>query len=111
MPIARRDAVEIWSSIARPAALASRTGRPPTRGAGHRAVLSQGRHPRHMAFPRRMEIPAGRRPCFLALPPPGPGDMIRENWPFLFILTVALIAMVVFPESVLWLPRQFGYKG
>jgi tripartite ATP-independent transporter DctM subunit len=38
-------------------------------------------------------------------------DMIREIWPFLFILIAALITMVVFPESVLWLPRQFGYKG
>lgn len=38
-------------------------------------------------------------------------DMIREIWPFLFILILALLTMVLLPESVLWLPRQFGYKG
>jgi tripartite ATP-independent transporter DctM subunit len=38
-------------------------------------------------------------------------DMIREIWPFLGILLLALLAMVVFPEIVLWLPRRFGYVG
>jgi len=38
-------------------------------------------------------------------------DMIRELWPFLGILIVALLVMVLVPETVLWLPRQFGYRG
>ncbi len=36
--------------------------------------------------------------------------MIREIWPFLLVLIVALLLMVLVPETVLWLPRQFGYK-
>jgi len=40
-----------------------------------------------------------------------PRDMIREIWPFLAILLVALAIMVLVPETVLWLPRQFGYQG
>ncbi|MDP2699415.1 TRAP transporter large permease [Thalassospira sp.] len=38
-------------------------------------------------------------------------DIIREIWPFVAILLVALIVLVVFPSMVLWLPRQFGYGG
>jgi len=37
--------------------------------------------------------------------------MIRELWPFIGLLILALAIMVVFPPTVLWLPRQFGYKG
>jgi len=37
--------------------------------------------------------------------------MIRELWPFIGLLILALAIMVVFPATVLWLPRQFGYKG
>jgi tripartite ATP-independent transporter DctM subunit len=37
-------------------------------------------------------------------------EMIREVWPFIGLLIVALALMVVFPETVLWLPRQLGYK-
>jgi TRAP-type C4-dicarboxylate transport system permease large subunit len=36
--------------------------------------------------------------------------MIREIWPFLFVLIGALLLLVLFPELVLWLPRQFGYR-
>jgi tripartite ATP-independent transporter DctM subunit len=36
--------------------------------------------------------------------------MIREIWPFLAVLIAALLLMVLFPELVLWLPRQFGYR-
>ena len=36
-------------------------------------------------------------------------DMMREIWPFILILIVALLIMVLLPETVLWLPRQFGY--
>ncbi|MCA9838480.1 MAG: TRAP transporter large permease [Trueperaceae bacterium] len=38
------------------------------------------------------------------------GEIIREIWLFLAVLIVALLAMILFPEIVLWLPRQFGYK-
>lgn len=38
-------------------------------------------------------------------------DMIREVMPFLVALLVALLIMVIFPETVLWLPRLLGYKG
>jgi len=38
-------------------------------------------------------------------------DMIRELWPFLAVLVMALFAMVFVPEIVLWVPRQFGYTG
>jgi tripartite ATP-independent transporter DctM subunit len=37
--------------------------------------------------------------------------IIREIWPFIGMLIVALILMILFPEIVLWLPQQFGYKG
>jgi tripartite ATP-independent transporter DctM subunit len=36
-------------------------------------------------------------------------DMIREIWPFLLALLVALALMVAFPEIILWMPQQFGY--
>jgi len=39
------------------------------------------------------------------------GAIIREIWPFIIVETIALLAMVVFPELVLWLPHQFGYVG
>ncbi len=38
-------------------------------------------------------------------------DMIREVLPFLGILILALLTMVLFPDTVLWLPRRFGYTG
>lgn len=37
--------------------------------------------------------------------------IIREIWPFLAVLIVALLAMILLPDIVLWLPRQFGYPG
>jgi TRAP-type transport system large permease protein len=37
--------------------------------------------------------------------------IIHEIWPFIGVLIVALILMILFPEIVLWLPHQFGYKG
>ena len=37
--------------------------------------------------------------------------IIAEIWPFIAILVVALILMIVFPEIVLLLPQQFGYRG
>ena len=38
-------------------------------------------------------------------------DMVRELWPFLFILVVALLGMTIFPGLVLFIPRQFGYSA
>ena len=38
-------------------------------------------------------------------------EIIREVWPFLGILIVALLVMTLVPEIVLWLPRYFGYQG
>ncbi|MCK6453066.1 MAG: TRAP transporter large permease [Alphaproteobacteria bacterium] len=37
--------------------------------------------------------------------------MIREIWSFIAVLVAALLLMILFPEIVLWLPRQFGYTG
>lgn len=37
--------------------------------------------------------------------------IIDEIWLFIVVLLAALLAMVLFPEIVLWLPRQFGYRG
>ncbi|MEM1387621.1 MAG: TRAP transporter large permease [Pseudomonadota bacterium] len=39
------------------------------------------------------------------------GEIIREIWLFLSVLVVALIALILFPGIVLWLPRVFGYAG
>jgi tripartite ATP-independent transporter DctM subunit len=36
-------------------------------------------------------------------------EMVREIWPFIVVLIAALLFMVLVPETVLWLPRQFGY--
>ena len=38
-------------------------------------------------------------------------ETIREIWAFLGVLLLALVAMIVFPDIVLWLPRMFGYQG
>jgi tripartite ATP-independent transporter DctM subunit len=37
--------------------------------------------------------------------------MIREIWPFLGVLLLALLVMILAPEVVLWVPQLFGYKG
>ncbi len=37
--------------------------------------------------------------------------MIAEIWGFIAVLIVALFAMILFPDIVLWLPRMFGYQG
>jgi C4-dicarboxylate transporter DctM subunit len=36
-------------------------------------------------------------------------DMIREGWLFLVMLMLLLLAMVLFPQIVLWLPQSMGY--
>ncbi|WP_299609636.1 TRAP transporter large permease [uncultured Tateyamaria sp.] len=38
-------------------------------------------------------------------------EIIREIWLFLLVLIVALAALILFPGTVLWLPRAFGYPG
>ncbi len=38
-------------------------------------------------------------------------EMIRELWPFLAVLVGTLLVMLLVPDLVLWLPRQFGYAG
>lgn len=38
-------------------------------------------------------------------------DIIREIWPFVGVLLVALMLMILVPDIVLWMPRQFGYVG
>lgn len=37
--------------------------------------------------------------------------MIREIWPFMGVLILALAIMILVPDVVLWLPRLFGYHG
>jgi tripartite ATP-independent transporter DctM subunit len=36
-------------------------------------------------------------------------DMMREGWGFLVALMLLLLAMVLFPQLVLWLPQSMGY--
>lgn len=38
-------------------------------------------------------------------------EIIREIWPFLGVLVLALLVLIVFPDIVLFLPRLFGYVG
>ena len=38
-------------------------------------------------------------------------EIIREIWPFLVALLLALLMLVFLPDLVLWLPRIFGYAG
>ncbi|MEP5089665.1 MAG: TRAP transporter large permease subunit, partial [Paracoccaceae bacterium] len=38
-------------------------------------------------------------------------EIIREIWPFLIALLIALLTLVLQPGIVLWLPRMFGYAG
>jgi TRAP-type C4-dicarboxylate transport system permease large subunit len=38
-------------------------------------------------------------------------DIVSELVPFLIALLLTLLALVVFPELVLWLPRLLGYEG
>ncbi|WP_298917683.1 TRAP transporter large permease [uncultured Roseobacter sp.] len=38
-------------------------------------------------------------------------EIIREIWPFLIALLIALLSLVLWPGLVLWLPRLFGYAG
>jgi len=37
--------------------------------------------------------------------------IIGSIWPFIAVLVVALLIMIFFPSTVLFVPRQFGYTG
>ena len=37
-------------------------------------------------------------------------EIISEIWMFIFVLIIALLIMIFFPEAILWLPEMFGYK-
>ena len=39
------------------------------------------------------------------------GEIIREIWPFLVVLILALISLIVFPGITLGLPRLLGYQS
>lgn len=36
--------------------------------------------------------------------------IIQAIWPWVWTLIASLIVMILFPETVLWLPRRFGYQ-
>jgi TRAP-type C4-dicarboxylate transport system permease large subunit len=38
-------------------------------------------------------------------------ELVREVMPFLAVMIGALALITLFPDLVLYLPRQFGYKG
>ena len=38
-------------------------------------------------------------------------EIIHEIWPFLAVLLSALLAMIFYPDLVLWLPRLLGYEN
>lgn len=39
------------------------------------------------------------------------GEIIRETWAFIVVLIGALLVLILVPDIVLWLPREFGYAG
>jgi len=38
-------------------------------------------------------------------------DIVRDVLPFLYTMIFSLLVITFFPETVLWLPRLFGYQG
>jgi TRAP-type C4-dicarboxylate transport system permease large subunit len=38
-------------------------------------------------------------------------DIVRETMPFLYVTIAALLFMTFFPETILLVPRAFGYEG
>jgi TRAP-type C4-dicarboxylate transport system permease large subunit len=38
-------------------------------------------------------------------------NIVRETLPFLWVMIAALAFMTLVPDSILWLPRLFGYQG
>lgn len=39
------------------------------------------------------------------------GEIISETWVFIIVLIGALLVLILVPDIVLWLPREFGYAG
>jgi len=39
------------------------------------------------------------------------GEIIHETWIFIAVLIGALLVLILVPDLVLWLPREFGYLG
>jgi len=37
--------------------------------------------------------------------------IIRDTMPFVYAMIIALVIITYWPETVLWLPKQMGYKG
>ena len=38
-------------------------------------------------------------------------DIVRDVLPFLYTMILSLVVITFFPDTVLWLPRLFGYQG
>lgn len=38
-------------------------------------------------------------------------DIVRDVLPFLYTMLLSLVVITFFPDTVLWLPRLFGYQG
>ena len=38
-------------------------------------------------------------------------ELIRESWAFILTLVIALLAIVLLPDLVLFIPRSAGYGG
>ena len=38
-------------------------------------------------------------------------DIVRDVLPFLYTMVASLLVITFFPDTVLWLPRLFGYQG
>ena len=39
------------------------------------------------------------------------GEIISETWKFIVVLIAALVVLILVPDIILWLPREFGYLG
>ena len=39
------------------------------------------------------------------------GEIISETWKFIVVLIAALVVLILVPDLILWLPREFGYLG
>jgi TRAP-type C4-dicarboxylate transport system permease large subunit len=39
------------------------------------------------------------------------GAIVREALPFITMAIVVLAIITIVPDSILWLPRLWGYKG
>ena len=38
-------------------------------------------------------------------------EIVRDVLPFLYTMILSLLVITFFPDTVLWLPRLFGYQG